>query len=400
MIAKSIGRIALSIMLLIGSAGATRTPVILISIDGFRADYIDRGLTPTLAKLSSEGAHAHRMRPSFPSVTEPNHFTLVTGLRPDRHGIVDNTMIDPKIPGLRFGGPHSLGADDDPRWWMGATPIWESAERAGIPVASAFWPGDSATVHGVRIRQRLESQQYVNANGVADQILAWLDQKTQPGLILAHFDLVDSAGHLFGPDSPQVNLMLGIVDRALSRMVGGLKARNLYDRVNIIVVSDHGMAATSPARSQFWEDLVNPDAVTVTTTGATFGVDPKPSREREVEATLLRERDHLTCWRKNEIPARLHYGTNRRVPAIFCLADLGWLIVSRGDTEKLAGDHGYDPALPEMAALFVARGPAFRPGVTVPDFDNVDIYFLLARLLDLTPRAGDGQLKPLRPALR
>lgn len=377
-----------------------RPPVILISIDGFRADYLDRGVTPTLSLLAADGARA-TMRPSFPSKTFPNHYALVTGLPPDRNGIVENNMQDPAIPGVTFK-MSNRPAVLDRRWWDQAEPIWVTAERAGVRSATLFWPGSEADVRGVRPSRWLPYDEAMpNAARIA-RVLAWLDlpPDERPGLVTLYFHQVDTAGHDHGPDSPEVNAALGDVDEALGALVAGLEARGLA--ANLLVVSDHGMAATSPDRRIFLEDLMPLDAGRTLAMGALMTLYPQPGREAEVERALLKPHPHMDCWRKGEIPPRFRYGANPRVAPIFCLPQTGWSITTRAWVAKAKpepGAHGYDPAHPDMAAIFVAHGPAFRKGVRAPDFDNVDVYPLLARLLGLRPAANDGDLDELGTVL-
>lgn len=389
-------------------AANPRPPLIVVSLDGFRADYFDRGLTPTLASLAASGVHARSMRPSFPSVTDPNHYTLMTGLYPDHHGIVDNTMVDPSLPGMAFGGPHTAGTDSDPRWWNEATPLWVSAERRGLKTATSLWPGDEAVVQGVPASYRQDGAGSHTSAPTMDQqvdtVLDWLDLPAgqRPALIRLHFGAVDTAGHLSGPDSPSVNAAIARVDTELARLVAGLKARGLYDRVNLVVVSDHGMANISKATIIYLDDLIDLKSVVVTTYGAEGGVNPLPGHEAEIEKVLLTPHPHMQCWRRGDIPARLHYGRNPRVPAIFCLADVGWTVITREAASYyplLHGNHGYDPAEPTMAAFFLAHGPAFKAGVTLPSFDNVDVYPMLATLIGVRPEPNDGHPSDLAAGL-
>ena len=215
---------------------------------------------------------------------------------------------------------------------------------------------------------------------------------------------MDEAGHAFGPDAPQTHAALREVDGAIGALVAGLKRRGLYAASNIVVVSDHGLAAIADARTMLLDTLVDPADINLVYHGPVAALDPRPGREAAVEKALLGRHPHATCWRKGEIPARLQYGTHRRVPAIVCAADTGWLIVTAaikaGWTRENRGDHGYDPDHPDMAALFLARGPAFRRGAVLPAFDNVDIYPLLAHLGGLTPQKNDGTLATFKNALK
>lgn len=413
---KSIVRFAVLAVALLAASCATSAPqrdaaretLIVISLDGFRADYLDRGLSPTLSALAADGVRSTGMRPSFPSVTMPNHYTLMTGLRPDHHGIIDNTMVDPAIPGW-FGGPDPRVVRD-PRWWQGATPLWVSAENQGVRTAAMQWPGSN-----IEIRGRLPGlyQDYDPAMGAeqrVDAVLGWLDRPPaeRPRFVAMYFGMVDDAGHVYGPDSPQVNAAIGRADAAVARLVEGLRARNLSSSTNIVVVADHGMTGVDTTnRLILIDQFVDVTKLNAVAFGAYIGVNPTPGNEAEVESAMLAPHPHMTCWRKAEIPAHLHYGTNARVPAIFCLAEPGWLILTQaiGEYAQVAypngfrGNHGYDPAVPDMAALFIAHGPAFRRGVTLGAFDNTSVYPMLARVLGVTPEANDGNLADLAPAL-
>ena len=398
--------LALCWTLLLVSACATAPPVaadrpitVLVSIDGFRADYLDRGVTPVLSGLAAEGVRA-AMRPSFPSKTFPNHYALVTGLRPDRNGIVENNMQDPEIPGVTFK-MSNREAVQDRRWWDEGEPIWVTAEKAGIVTAPYFWPGSEAPIHGVRPHYFVAFDMATPSDVRVERSLAVLDRPPaeRPRFVTVYFDLVDTAGHEFGPDSPEVNAAAAAVDVQIGRLVAGLKARGLA--ANILVVADHGMAALSPQRQIYMDDLLAKDAYGALSGGAFMTIYPAKGREAEVERALFAPHEHLQCWRKGEIPARFHYGKNPRVAPYFCLPDTGWTLTTRDykPAHPELGAHGYDNFSPEMEAVFIANGPAFRRGVTLPVFDNVDVYPPLARLAGVRPQPNDGKLRDVAPAL-
>lgn len=376
--------------------------LILVSIDGFRVDYLERGMTPTLAALAADGVRAQALKPSFPTLTFPNHYTLVTGLYPDHHGIVNNRMTDPTM-GKAFVYKQALTIED-PAWW-GGEPIWVGAETHGVRSATMFWPGSSVAIHGVRPSYwKPFDTDYAPARRV-DDVLHWLDlpASRRPRFLTLYLEQVDHAGHVHGPDSPEVDAALRETDGALARLVGGLKRRGLYDKVDLIVVSDHGQAATDPALRTYLDDLVPLDDVDVANYGILAGIEPRAGKTAEVERALLRPHPHMRCWRKSELPPRLHYGTNARIPSLLCLADRGG-IVSWRDYEKRggrysAGEHGYDNDDPSMRALFVAHGPAFRHAFVMPEFDNVDVYPLLAHLLGIPPEPNDGDFATVAPML-
>ncbi|WP_430419237.1 ectonucleotide pyrophosphatase/phosphodiesterase [Phenylobacterium sp.] len=378
---------------------ASRPLVILISIDGYRADYLDRGGSPVLAQLAKTGARG-MMRPSFPSKTFPNHYTLVTGLRPDRHGIVENNIEDPEIPGVTFR-MSNVPAVQDARWWDQGEPIWVTAERAGIVAGAQFWPGSEAAVRGVRPSYWRRFDQSVPPEARVDQVLGWLDlpRAQRPGLVALYFDDVDTAGHDYGPDSAELNAAVARVDGALGRLTAGLKARGIV--ANVIVVADHGMAPMSTAREVFLDDVAPREAFRVLAGGAFVTLYPEKGREAELDRALIRPHEHFQCWRKAEIPARFHYGKNPRVAPYVCLPETGWRLSTRDykPSKPERGAHGFDPDSPAMAAIFVANGPGIRTGVMLAPFDNVSVYPMLAKLLGVAPEENDGDLRQVADAL-
>lgn len=357
---------------------------ILISIDGFRSDYLLRGATPTLSGLAAGGATGS-MRPSFPSVTFPNHYTLVTGLHPDHHGIVGNAFIDPVL------GRFSM-ASKETGWWDQAEPVWVTAEKAGLTAATMFWPGSETEIRGVRPTHWAAFDQSLTGDARVDRLLQWLDGPNPPDLATLYFDIVDTAGHVNGPDASATTAAATAVDASIARLLRGLEERGRGDRVNLVIVSDHGMAATAPERAVYLDDLVEASALQIVYAGAVAFLEAAPGREAEVEAALVRRHPHAECWTRATIPARLVLGGNPRVSPIVCSADTGWLLATRArPVTRSGGAHGYDNRAPEMSALFIAHGPAIRRGVTLQDLDSVDVQPLLGRLLGIAVPAGDGR---------
>jgi predicted AlkP superfamily pyrophosphatase or phosphodiesterase len=370
---------------------------ILVSIDGFRADYLTRGVTPNLSALAAAGISA-AMRPSFPSITFPNHYTIVTGLRPDRSGIVGNRMEDARRPGEVF-----TMQSDAPFWWTEGEPIWVTAERAGIQTATMFWPGSNVDWKGVRPHDWVQFNGAISDRQRIDGVIDWLRRPAanRPRLITVYFDEVDHAGHDFGPDAPETTRAVATVDAAIGRLRDGLA--ELGQPANLVIVADHGMAATSAERVVQLDRLLPKDSFTAIADGPYVGLTPAPGKTARIEKLLLRQHDHFACWRKAELPERLHYGHNDRVPPIVCLAETGWMVLTRpqpADRPVHGGAHGYDNAVPEMRALFLAAGPAIRPLGTLPDFDNVDVAPLLRDLIGLPQDTTlDGNDAPFRAAL-
>ena len=373
-----------------------REPVtILVSIDGFHPEYLDRGLTPTLSGLADGGVRA-AMRPSFPSKTFPNHWTLVTGLVPDQHGITANRMEDAGKPEEPF-----TMATVDPYWWNQAKPVWVEAEEAGIRSAAMFWPGSAVPWGGTAVRYgpvtdgilpsdwQAFSMQVSNTQRV-NSVLDWVRRPAdiRPEFLTLYFDTVDSAGHDGGPDSEEVNAALRDVDAHIAMLVDGLES--LGQPANLVIVSDHGMAATSSERVIALDDVLDSSIYRLVESGAYATLEPAEGKTREFREAILAEHEHMTCWAKQDIPARYQYGTHERIPPYFCLPETGWTITRSAPTSSwTGGNHGFDPFAPEMQAIFIANGPAFRAGTTTPVFANTQVAPLLRQLVGL-PQAEAG----------
>ena len=378
------------------------SPLILISFDGYRPDYLDRGLSPNLAALAAGGVRAQAMRPSFPTLTFPNHYTIVTGLYPDHHGIVDNRMVDP-ASGKRFVY-NDYPTTTDSSWW-GGEPLWVAAEKQGKRAATMYWPGSDVEIAGSRPRHWRRFDANVPPQARVDQALAWLDLPPgeRPDFMTLYFDQTDHAGHWYGPASAEVGAVLAEVDAALGSLVEGLERRGIYAATNLVIVSDHGIAPSGPDQVVTIDRVVDMDDVDVVS-GVLASITPKPGHEARAEAALLQPHDHMRCWRKADLPARLHYGKNARIAPLLCLADDGWIIFTQKFLDRpgrhiSVGEHGYDNDDPNMRALFVAHGPAFKQRVVVPEFDNVDVYSLLAHVLHLKAAANDGDYRTVAPML-
>lgn len=375
-----------------------RRPVtILISIDALSPDYLGRGDTPVLDALAKGGVKA-TMRPSFPTLTFPNHNTLVTGLRPDRHGIIANTLIDPRRPDDRFQSKAIEAAD--PFWWAEAEPIWITAEKHGILTGTMFWPGEEAPHNGIRPSDWARfDPNYTEAQRVRT-VMDWMRRPAaiRPAFVTLYFDLVDKTGHKHGPRSDATTKAVRQADALIGELAAGLDA--LGQPANLVIVSDHGMRTIEPERTVLIEKLLPAGSYRLISFGPFASIDPMPGQDAVIARALLTPNPNMDCWRKADIPARFHYGENPRVAAFLCLARPGAEVMAgRLPTNK--GDHGYDPDDPEMTALFLVNGPAFRRDGAIPaKFDNVDLYPMLAALIGVPARPNDGDPKTLRPILR
>lgn len=384
--------------------------LILIAIDGFRADYLAKYKPPHLMSLAREGVRARWMTPSYPSLTFPNHYTIATGLYPQRHGVVGNDIYDPTTGGsFSMGKPESVR---DARWW-GGEPIWVTAEKQGQRTGAYFFPGTEAEIGGVRPTYWKPYDGKVPNFERVDTALSWLDLPPEQRLtfITFYFSDVDHAGHDASPDSEDVARAVATVDAAVGRFIDGLKARGIYEQVNIIVVSDHGMATVNPSHVTLLDDYFDVGKAERILWGAQLThIFPKAGEEQTIYRSLKEKRPaHTRCYLRREIPARFHYRDSLRIGAVVCMADEGWRIMSRrqfeddrqkgNNSNHALGEHGYDNRLASMRATFIARGAAFKRGVVVAPFPNVDVYNIMARILRLKPAPNDGSQRAARLVL-
>lgn len=380
--------------------------VILISLDGFRYDYIDRYKPPTLNKLAASGVRAKWMIPSFPTKTFPNHYTVVTGLYPANHGIVDNYVYD-------FGIVFSMSNRaevENPQWW-GGEPIWVTAEKQGQVAASYFWVGSETTIDGEAPTFWRVYNGRVPPEMRIDRTLGWLDLPVEkrPTMITLYFSDTDDVGHEFSPEAEETGYAVQNVDRYIERLMAGLKARRIDNKVNVIIVSDHGMAAIDYRRANYLDDYFDTDLAERVIWNEEFTqIFPKADNEDKIMEGLGRL-EHATCWRKKDIPARFHYTGSHRIAPIVCSPHEGWSLTNHKrytdwakdkHPAQLRGAHGYDNKYQSMQATFIAHGPAFRKGYVAEPFENVEVYNVMCKILGLTPAKNDGDLSRVKRMLK
>lgn len=379
------------------AADAPAPVTIFLSLDAFRADYLDRGLTPSLQALAANGISA-TLRPSFPTKTYPNHYAMVTGLRPDRNGIVSNKMEDAARPGETFNTKN----DGDAFWWSQAEPIWAAAERTGLRSAVSFYPGSKVAWRGIRPRDLVAYDETIDDAHRITAAIEWLRRPadSRPHLIVLYLNALDKAGHTFGPDSPELAAALGATDGQIARLRTAITDLKLA--ANLVVVSDHGMAAITPKHVLWLHEMADPADYRLIEDGSVAMITARPGHEAALAKRLLRSRPHVDCRRKADLPPRYHYGRNPRVAPFVCVAEVGWMVMDAIPKWGLdRGTHGYDNRAPDMQAIFMAEGPNIRPLGRLPRVDNVDIYPLLRDLLGLSPkRPIDGSDQLFRRALR
>lgn len=370
--------------------------LIMISFDGMRYDFLDRVHTPGFDRVAAAGVRAAALIPSYPSKTFPNHYTLATGLYPANHGIVDNAFYDPA-----FDATYSIGdraSVEDGRWY-GGEPIWKTAERQGLATASFFWVGSEA--EGLHPTYwKVYDGSVPNAARV-DTVLAWLElpEERRPRLIMLYFSEVDDAGHRFGPDADQVDSAIVAMDGLLNRLLDGLAFVAVGDQVNLVLVSDHGMAPVPAGNIVFLEDYADLSAVRVVdnATQALLYVGGDENILWSTYDALNGRVPHADVRFREELPERWRYGHSRRVGELVVTADPGWMVAAtRARPWSGGGMHGWDPYLRAMRGIFLAAGPGVRAVGEVASFENVHVHPFAAALLGIDPAPGiDGTLEVL-----
>jgi predicted AlkP superfamily pyrophosphatase or phosphodiesterase len=371
--------------------------VILVSFDGFRPDYLDRFALPNFQLIVKRGARARGMVPVFPSLTFPNHYSLVTGLRPDRHGIVSNSFYD-----AARDQSYSLGnaaAVIDGTWYRGE-PIWVTAERQGMVAACYFWPGSEAAIRGIRPSHWVKYDGAVTNADRVNGVLEWLrlPDDRRPHMITLYFSEVDSASHHGPLDAPAVAQAAATVDQMLGLLITGIESLPIRDRVYLVLTSDHGMIETGVSQTVRLDSLIDPGQLKTAFGGpvanlyVTGGRATAITVRNQINARLQHGRAYL----REEVPERYRYRADPRAGDVVVVMNESWtLATSAPSNERKSerwGMHGWDPALEGMRALFLIAGPDIRGGVLIPDVQNVDVYPLMTELLGLTGAPGiDGR---------
>jgi predicted AlkP superfamily pyrophosphatase or phosphodiesterase len=370
--------------------------VVLVSLDGFRYDYAKKYGATHLLAIAAHGASVPQgMIPAYPSLTFPNHYTIVTGLYPEHHGIVGNSFYDPaREERYTYSNPQT-NADGS---WYGGTPLWSLAEQQGMRTACYFWPGSEAEIAGQRPSYYLHFDNSVPDPSRIEQVIAWLrlPPEQRPHFITLYYSQVDHAGHEFGPDSPQTAAAVKQVDALMGTLERDLNALHLP--IDLIIVSDHGMEKIQGG----WIDLDKFAPLEGFNTVGSFLYAPSEQAATVAYNRLKAADASFMVYRRANVPAELHYSTNPREGDPVIVARGPYAIRAQGpppDREDRApevGNHGFDPfMMPNMKAVFYAEGPDIRRGVALKPFENVNVYPLIVKILGLTSPPVDGSLNVL-----
>lgn len=374
--------------------------VLLVSLDAFRWDYNKIYNTPNLNKLAQDGVKADRMFSSFPTVTFPNHYSIATGLYPDHHGLIDNSFSAPDL-GL-FYRMGDRTAVENPAFY-GGEPIWVTAEKQGVRAASFFWVGSEAPVEGMHPTYWKKYDKTVTFEERIDTVIKWLGYPPdkRPELVTLYFDEPDATSHTFGPVSPQTRKVVERLDSLMGVLRLKISALPEAKKINLIILSDHGMEAVSPSRYISIKSIV-PERMIASISGGNpvYLINPAEGKKDSI-LYLLSKSKGLKAWSKSKLPAKWHYGTNPRIPEIVVVADSSWSIGTKPDGSSVKGGaHGYDNSNSDMFSIFYAAGPSFRKNYKFKELNNIDVYDLVCKILNIIPAKNDGDPSHIKGMLR
>jgi predicted AlkP superfamily pyrophosphatase or phosphodiesterase len=376
--------------------------VILISIDGMRTDFTEMHHASFLQKASKEGVRAKYMIPSFPSLTFPNHYAIATGQYPAHNGLVDNTYFD-KATGVQYS-MSNVKLVTNPKYY-GGTPIWVLAEKQEMISASYFWVGSEAPVEGTHPTYYYNYNEKTNIATRIQAVKDWLSlpEEKRPHLITLYFPEVDHDAHTYGTKDNRVTKAVQFVDSAINAIQESLASLHLP--INYIVVSDHGMTDVDNINTMGLPKQIDTAAFRVPWGDALLHLYAKDSSKINSTAEALKKDTSFNTYKLNETPAYWHYAKKDdrfdRLGDIIITPKLP-KVFNLGTRKTTPGKHGFDNHQPDMRATFIAWGPAFKKGITIEGFENVNVYPLVAKILglQLDETKIDGRLKVLAPVLK
>lgn len=374
--------------------------LIILSLDGFRWDYCSKANTPTFDSLTKAGAKAESLKPSFPTKTFPNHYSIATGLYPDHHGIVLNDFwaSDLQLPYAIRNKKAVTNGD-----FYDGQPMWNVVEDNDIISATLFWVGASADIDKKQSSHWSKYFPDLSLDARIDSVSNWLQlpEKERPHLIMWYYLEPDLTGHIYGPDSKEIVTEIENLDTFVGNFFTEMRKLPNYDDLNFIILSDHGMAQLSPDKVIWLDDYIDTnDLAFWNGSNPVLNLKAKPGKIDKVYQDLENKHPNLHVWKHGEVPEHLHYGTHIRTQDITIASDSGWSIYWSWKPGKSLGTHGFNNECKNMHAIFYAAGPAFKTNYTHPTFNNVDIYPLVGSILNIEMPASDGKLENVEGLLK
>ncbi|QEC66180.1 alkaline phosphatase family protein [Panacibacter ginsenosidivorans] len=376
--------------------------VILISADGFRYDFAEKYNAENLLRLSKEGVCAESMLPSFPSLTFPNHYTIVTGLYPAHHGLVDNSFFDEKKKASYSMGRKDVVRDSS---WYGGIPLWVLAENEQMLSASFYWVGSEAAVDGIKPTYDYNYNEAISIDIRIEIVKDWLQLPAgkRPHLITFYLPQVDHAAHKFGTNAKETGDSVHFVDDAIGKLTLAIATLNLP--VNYIFVSDHGMTDVDTTNTISLPTAIDTSTFKIVNSDAILHLYAKD--KNDVQSTyenLKASAKDYDVYLTTAMPAQWHYSKQDdrygRIGDIILIPHLP-KVFNISNRKITPGKHGFDPAFKDMHATFYAWGPQFKRHTKIDAFENVNIYPLVTKILGLSyTEKIDGNIEVLENILK
>ena len=358
---------------------------LVVSFDGFRHDYINRVPTPNFDKFINGGVIASSLSPVFPSLTFPNHYSLATGYHADEHKILGNKFFS-KTLNKDYSMRDSKAVQNGQ--FYGMEPIWVTAEKNNILSATYFWIGSEAEINGYRPTIYKKYDGSVKFKSRVDSVISWfnLPIEQRPKLTMLYFSEPDYTGHEYGPNSNEVNRSVIEMDSIFGYLIDELSRTKVYKDLDIIVVSDHGMSDVSLDKVILLDTFIDLDKYKVI---PSFAVTHLWNlNDDEDISNIFDNENNVQIFKKGQFPKKYHF-SNSDSPDYLIVADLGWSLTT---TQKLnqsksfpGGMHGYDSNYLEMHGIFFANGPSFKSGVRIDSFENINLYPIICKTLEIPP---------------
>lgn len=393
-----------TVVLTVSSGCSTSTAdsdqyVVILSLDAFRWDYPTLANTPNLNSIAHDGVTAQALIPCYPTKTFPNHYSMATGLHPNNHGLVCNRFWDAELGFYSIGDRNAV---ENPLFY-GGEPFWLTAEKQGVKAATYYWVGSEAPIGGQYPSFWKKYDQKVPFAHRIDTVIHWLNLpiEQRPRLIAWYYHEPDLMAHRDGPTGPRTMSLVEEIDSLIGIYLQKIAELPHADKINLMIVSDHGMADISPDRYINLNEYVNRDWFELITGGSpVYSLKPKEEFYEHAIASL-KAIPNLTAWRRSEIPARLHYGSNPRIQDVVIEAAAGYSVGFASDGSRFTGGtHGYDNQNPDMHGIFFAKGPAFKKGYKHRAFQNTNLYTIITHILGLDPAETDGEWDEVKDLFR
>lgn len=373
--------------------------VVVLSLDGFRSDYVEKYNAHNIKSIAEKGVRVKQLIASNPTKTFPNHYTIVTGLYPDNHGLVANAFYAPELKkeySLRNRSSVENGA------FYGGEPIWNTAQKSGLKTASFYWVGSEANIQNRQPDIWKAYDETVSFPQRIDSVISWLNlpKSKRPRLTMLYYHQPDNIGHSFGPDSKQVEEQVHYVDKQVGILYRKLMELPFASKINLIVLSDHGMRSISLDKAIVLEDYIKKNWIDGIYGGNPFYFIKARTQYTDSIYNALKHIKHLRIFKHGKAPKRLHIGNHAHSGDFAVMTNPSWSLFVSHANKKEGGTHGYLNTDKQMSALFVATGSSFKKGYKKHSIQNIDIYNLIAKTLRIQPAPNDGKFRRVKRLLK